>query len=100
MCINVRMWNLEKWYKLTSSQGRSTDADAEGRQAGTREGGRAEGRALRHARYRGEPLSVGVGAGQRSLPSSAQLSSVLCDAIEGGLRGAGPRGRRCTYTCS
>ena len=76
MCINVRMWNLEKWYKLTSSQGRSTDADAEGRQAGTREGGRAEGRALRHARYRGEPLSVGVGAGQRSLPSSAQLSAL------------------------
>ena len=81
MRINVRMWNLEKWYRRISSQGRSTDADVEGRQAGTKEGGRTEGRALRHARYRGKPLSAGVGAGQRSLPSSAQLSSAQCSAM-------------------
>lgn len=38
MRINVSTWNLEKWYRRSSSQGRSADADVEGRQVGTKEG--------------------------------------------------------------
>ena len=36
--INVYMWNLEKWYRWTSSQGTNTDTDVEKKRMDTKGG--------------------------------------------------------------